>query len=204
MTFCHCTEHCHFAAQFAIGEQHHGTKRFHAAILAFDMWSSSSQCASDAFSIILDQNTCLCCHTNHNPMNAVRIGEASNPGPQDKGRCHDSAAIVAILNPTAIRNKQDEFQVLMKTHDVNTFCCSENTATKDIQTYMNKQFAAMGLNSIWSQPVPPQREKCNGQPSLRGRAGGTSIRSKWPCREGLTKHLDLDSAPDRLCHAILQ
>ena len=203
-TRCCCPEHCHLAASFADSEQHCGTKSFHAAILAFYIRSRPFHCAFRCAFSSMHTNPCPCRQFDHNPMKATRIGEASNPGPQFKRSNHDNAAIVAILNPTAIRNKHEEFQLLMDTHEVNTFCCAENSATKDTQSFMNKQFSGMGLTSVWSQPVPPQREKCNGQPSLRGRAGGTSIHSKWPIRDGLTTHLDPESAPDRICHAITQ
>ena len=49
-----------------------------------------------------------------------------------------------------------------------------------------------------------QREKVTNQPSLRGRAGGTSIHSMWPMRAGLSSQHDPEKAPDRITHAIVQ
>lgn len=51
--------------------------------------------------------------SDHDPMKATRIGEAKNPGPFSKPK-HFSMdrAVLAILNPTAIRKKQDEFAMM--------------------------------------------------------------------------------------------
>ena len=113
-------------------------------------------------------------------------------------------AIIAIVNPTAIRNKHEEFRNLMDLHGVNTICCSENTATKEVQKVMTGKLSRLKLASVWSPPVLPQREKCSNQPSLRGRAGGTSIHTLWPMRPGYSSQVEHDSAPDRLVHAVMQ
>ena len=139
----------------------------------------------------------------HDPIKARRIGEADNPGPsQRRKKCRNVQAVVAIINPTAIRNRQDEFQQLIDSNHVNTFCCSETTATSDVVT-MTHKFNQLKLSTVWSQPVQTQREKVSNQPSLRGRAGGTSIHSKWPIREGMSDH-EHPKAPDRITHAVLQ
>ena len=140
----------------------------------------------------------------HDPMKAKRIGEADNPGPTSKKKKSKPVqAVVAIINTTAIRNKHDEFQKLIDLHQVNTFFCSETTATAEVQTTMTHQFNKMQLSTVWSSPVQTQREKVSNQPSLRGRAGGTSIHATWPIREGMSVH-EHSKAPDRLTHAVVQ
>lgn len=143
--------------------------------------------------------------SDHDPMKATRIGEAKNPGPFSKPK-HFSMdrAVLAILNPTAIRKKQDEFANLMQSYDVNLFCCAETTATHEVQKEMTKQFAKLHLRTVWSTPVQPQKERTDNNPSLRGRAGGTAIMAKWPIRAALTTNFLPQHAPDRLTHAIVQ
>ena len=85
------------------------------------------------------ESTCnqLC----HDPLKAVRVGEASNPGPKkQRTKMQSSQAVVAIINPTAIRNKHDEFNQLINTYQVNTFCCAETSATAEVQQTMQYQF----------------------------------------------------------------
>ena len=132
-----------------------------------------------------------------------RVGEAKNPGPKHKKMSiHQQQAVFAIINPTAIRNKDSEFGDLMQTYQVDTFCCAETTATKDVQQQMTKQFTKLGLKTVWSDPVPLQRNKTDMQPSLRGRVGGTSIHSKWPI--GYSQQHKPHAAADRLTHAVIQ
>ena len=135
----------------------------------------------------------------------MRIGEASNPGPKkQRPKKQPCQAVVAIINPTAIRNKHEEFTQLMNTFQVNTFCCAETSATTEVQQSMQYQFHKLKLSTVWSHPVLAQREKVSNQPSLRGKAGGTSIHSMWPLRSGMSSHHDPEKAPDRITHAIVQ
>ena len=49
-----------------------------------------------------------------------------------------------------------------------------------------------------------QRQRSDMQPCIRGRAGGTSVHTKWPCRLGYQTQDIADTAPDRLVHVIMQ
>lgn len=138
-----------------------------------------------------------------NPYLGVRLGEAKNPGPKHIEQDHD-VAVLAIVNPTAIRNKEGEFQTLMNTHGVDTICCSETTATIEVQNDMTKKIRKLQMRTVWSDPVPQQRQRVDAQPCMRGRVGGTSIHSKWPVREALSQKLKPLHAADRLTHVVIQ
>ena len=90
--------------------------------------------------------------------------------------------VLAIVNPTAIRNKEEEFSCLMDAYGVDTFCCAETTAAKETQDMMEKKFQNIQLQTVWFDPVVQQRHRVNGQPCARGRAGGTAVHSRWPIR----------------------
>ena len=57
------------------------------------------------------------------PLGTRRIGEAMNPGPPI------NRVNIASINPTLIVNKQEEFAILAKTHDVHIIAAAETTAT---------------------------------------------------------------------------
>lgn len=105
----------------------------------------------------------------------VRYGEALHPGP-----CSESYTTIAIINPTAIHGKEESFQELQDTWGVHTFACAETTATTTVQQQFSRTLHKQGLRSVWSAPVQEQRERVNNVPSLRGKAGGTSLHSSWP------------------------
>ena len=140
---------------------------------------------------------------SHNPLLGQRIGEASHPGPRCKMDDNQNA-VLAILNPTAIRNKEKEFSCLMKVYNVDTFCCAETTATKETQDMMTKKLHELQLKTVWSDPVVQQRQRVNGQPCARGRAGGTSVHSKWPIRPACSHEHKPLCAADRVTHAIVR
>ena len=140
---------------------------------------------------------------SHNPLLGQRIGEASHPVPRCKMDDNQNA-VLAILNPTAIRNKEKEFSCLMKVYNVDTFCCAETTATKETQDMMTKKLHELQLKTVWSDPVVQQRQRVNGQPCARGRAGGTSVHSKWPIRPACSHEHKPLCAADRVTHAIVR
>ena len=80
----------------------------------------------------------VACHSkttqrNHNPLCGCRIGEADNPGPVPKRKFRPQFANLAIINPTAINNKEEELETLINDYQIDTFCCAETTATAEVQ-----------------------------------------------------------------------
>ena len=195
---------CHSCATDHPVIEHWGSLPIQSAILAMHFHPKLRQEAENCLLFIFRVPKC---HQGRNfdCFRTMRVGEASNPGPNDHSRRKRSVtATIAILNPTAIRNKHEEFRVLMKTHAVDTFCCAETTATKDIQKTMAAKLRSLQLKSVWSEPVEPQKQKICDQPSLRGRAGGTSVHSKWPIRAAKSQDLKPKADADRLVHAVIQ
>lgn len=88
-------------------------------------------------------------------LNGIRIGEASNPGPK---RPKVETSTLAVINPTAIFQKDGQFRELMENHAIHTFACAETTATSIVQTKVTKQFGKLGMRSVWSAPVPGEKE----------------------------------------------
>ena len=139
------------------------------------------------------------------PLRGVRIGEAKNPGPRHGRKFPTTQEVVlAITNPTSMMNKQTEFDHLVKNHQVQIISCSENSATEEVQKIMDKKFQKLNMHSIWSQPVTQHKPKTSVKPGLRGKAGGTSVHSKWPIRPGQAIPDSLEIGRDRLTTAIVK
>ena len=103
------------------------------------------------------------------PLCACRIGEATNPGPDD------IPFKICLINPTAVYNKQDDIQKL----NCHTYALSENSATATVQTEMDTKFRLSGIRSQWSPPVAPHAA-CTYDTAKRGQASGVSIHSHYP------------------------
>ncbi len=112
------------------------------------------------------------------PNRGVRIGEAKNPGPNED-QIHWT---MAIVNPTSLANKHADFAFLQQHYAVNLFACSETTATAGVQKTFGAFLKNRYFNSIWSLPVQPQKIRQDGNPSERGKVGGTAIFSDHKCR----------------------
>lgn len=127
-----------------------------------------------------------------------RIGEAANPGPKRRQRLKSTTATIAIVNPTSVRNKFQEFKHFIQDHGCNAIALSETSATLDTQHQVSR-----AIKAIWSSPVTPQAQRLDGQPSNRGRAGGAAVFSSLPCRP--TRHTinEYWQATTRLLHVIL-
>lgn len=135
---------------------------------------------------------------NFSPYVGQRIGEAKNPGPKSL------LTTLAIINPTSLANKIDDFCFLQEKHQINIFACAETTATQHVQTMFGRSMKQQSFHSLWSTPVEPQRIRIDGQPSLRGKVGGTAIFTQFPGRIPWNFN-DLTSPfQTRFVHGVLQ
>ena len=123
----------------------------------------------------------------------VRVGEAQQPGPLR----------FALINPTSIVSKISQFDSLVTEHAVDIICASETSATAKAQKLFSQQVRSVcNLKSLWSPPVDNQFDRLDGEGSLRGRASGVGVFSKFPCRHAL-QTIDSDIlASARLVHTI--
>ena len=163
-----------------------------------DRWCESScqnlaSCHFIPISSRFDANPCVL--DRPLPLRGQRIGEALNPGPTNL------ISTFAIVNPTSMDNKEHEFAELCTKYNVDTVACSETTATIEVQAKTSSRFRHLGMNSVWSPPVEPQRICKNEAPSLRGKVGGTSIHSKFPIRS--CRNPPKNPTSTRMVHSIL-
>lgn len=135
---------------------------------------------------------------DHNFLAGCRVGEAKNPGP------NKTVATFAIINPTSLHQKLDDFLQLKKDYDIDVFACSETSATEQIQQQFTHQMRQHGYFSQWSAPVQPQRLRLDLIPSKRGKAGGTSLHSCFPSRLCCNPPPNELIASNRIVHSILR
>ena len=137
---------------------------------------------------------------NRNPFDGIRIGEAKNPGPfGERNMCN-----FGITNPTSIGNKQSDYLELMQKYHIDVVSCSETSATDEIQKKLSKAFRSQQINCVWSNPVAPQTQKLNFQPSKRGKAGGTALITTYASRNCWNKLETKWHESGRLLHVVLQ
>ena len=103
-----------------------------------------------------------------------RVGEAANPGP--------SSFRIAIVNPTSILSKEQEFQQLRTQHHVHLVAAAETSATARAQSIFQQKIAKSYSRIVWSTPAPDKRERSDGEISLRGHATGVAALSAFPIR----------------------
>ena len=103
---------------------------------------------------------------------ATRIGEAKNPGPS-----MGTDIVVAVINPTAIRNKAE----IVSEVGAHVVLASETSATALTQQYMRTPFRKEGFACYWGPPVPEQVQTKSGQ-CLRGLSLGTAVYTRLPGR----------------------
>ena len=133
--------------------------------------------------------------------NGCRIGEASNPGPPNPRRCKVK---IAIVNPTSVRDKKEEFHTLISKHGCNIIGLSETSATKQTQKEVTHQLRQLHCKALWSPPVPPQRIRLDGDASKRGRAGGTAVFSSFPARLSRIPEKEIGHLTNRIVHSVIQ
>ena len=110
-------------------------------------------------------------------LGGVRVGEAANPGPASS----PSFFRLAIVNPTAIRNKEAELLSLQ----ANVICAAETTAVLRVQQQFSRQMRRKSFHSVWGAPVSPLLAHDAQESSLRGLAGGVAIFSNCPTRSSI-------------------
>ena len=103
---------------------------------------------------------------------AMRIGEASNPGPSQQ------STRVVICNPAAILRKVCD---LMRCEG-NLYLVSETSATSATQTVIKHEMSKFKFSCFWSPPVPSKTVTDDFRPSFRGEAVGTLIACNIPAR----------------------
>ena len=132
------------------------------------------------------------------PMTAIRIGEAKNPGPPIQS--NDKFSLTCgLINPTAVRGKEQQLVDL----DCHVFGLAENSATSYIQRTSSNQFWKHGFKSVWSPPVAAHQHVLREEEAKRGLASGVSVHSCLPCRPSrvhMPEHID----HTRLVSAIVQ
>lgn len=138
-------------------------------------------------------------HVPPPPHKGQRIGEAQNPGPEDM-----AAFNLASVNPTAIRNKMQEFLHLKQKYNVHAIACAETSATQQVQGEVSAQLRKLKLCRIWSSPVEPQRIKLCQEPSLRGKSEGTSFHSTVYARCSFVADKHTCKFATRLLHCIVK
>ncbi len=135
------------------------------------------------------------------PFCGERIGEAKNPGPSEELQNWT----MAIINPTSLANKHADFTLMQQQYEVNLFACSETTATAGIQKSFGVFLKQRHFNTIWSSPVQPQKIRQDGNPSERGKVGGTAIFSDHPSRAPFDIDLQMPwQFHNRIVHGIVQ
>ena len=127
---------------------------------------------------------------------ATRVGEAINPGPT-----HDFC--VGLVNPTAIYRKSEIFEELSNTYGIDLFGISETSATITTQKIVTAQTNRFGYKSLWSTPVEDHTLRSDGRPSLRGKAGGVAVISRFPCRHAQGSIQDRWTSSSRIIHTVI-
>ena len=105
-------------------------------------------------------------------LTSNRIGEASNPGPEQE---HYS---IGLINPATVLNRERALTSL----NVDLLGMAETSATKLTQQQVRKNMKSRGYQTLWSTPVDNHREMLNGQDSYRGVAAGVALAARVPMR----------------------
>lgn len=125
----------------------------------------------------------------HCALNGVRIGEASNPGPNTQSHVSAKKANLrlAICNPTALYGKVSECLQL----NADILCISETSATIIAQKTLNTEFANFGYRCFWSKEVQSLKATDDSRPSFRGEAGGAAVLTRVLARQPRLKIPDI-------------
>lgn len=122
------------------------------------------------------QDTFLMKHNiTHYFGNGTRIGEAKNPGPKQKDKEYFR---LALINPTALHHRQQDLLQL----NADTIALSETSATAKVQYETIQTLRKYNHTCLFSAPVDNQKQRLDGDLSLRGQAAGTAIISRIPMR----------------------
>lgn len=127
-----------------------------------------------------------------NPFVGVRIGEASNPGPETP-----QVLDIGTFNPTQLLHKEDD--VIQWGQGIYTAC--ETSVTPVAHQILHGKFRRAGWYSRWSKHVSPQQPKTS---QTRGKAGGTAILSSFPLMPYVEPCPEVLRETDRFCEGVAQ
>lgn len=171
-----------------------------------DLWCESYWCPGKAsylahnMTYIIQHEEIPALQRNFDSQKGCRVGEAANPGPTS----HKCQIKMAIVNPTSVRDKKQEFQDLIQHHGCNFIGLSETSATWQTQKEITHQIRRLKCKALWSPPVPAQRLRLDGEASKRGRAGGTAVFTSLPARLSRIPEKEIGHLTNRLVHVIIQ
>ena len=108
------------------------------------------------------------------PFNALRIGEAKNPGPG----CADGNLRICVTNVGSILNKMDHVFSL----PAHVVCLSETCATPHSIRVIQGQCRKAGVSAIFGHPVETKAIHSHCSSDYRGINAGCAVLSKLPAR----------------------
>ena len=150
------------------------------------------------FFFVLCLEFCTQATAKFNPYHAIRIGEATQPGPSMHRNC-----TIAITNPTSIVSKPAIYHQLISQFDLDVVAASETAATRPAQKLFSHNMRQANMRSQWSCPVPEKTVRSDGQPSLRGQATGVALFARCPTRILQGTIPDVDLASSRILHCLV-
>ena len=104
---------------------------------------------------------------------AIRIGEATNPGPNQDG---SRDFTLGFLNPTTVLHREDAINNL----GVDCLALAETSATSLTQHHVAHNMKQRGYTVSWGAPVDNHKTTISGLDSLRGQASGVAFMAKVP------------------------
>ena len=132
----------------------------------------------------------------------ARVGEATNPGPNDFIKHDDfqDDIKIVVINPTALHDKHKEIFDI----DAHCYCLAETSATETIQKEMNTVARKNGYTCFWSAPVHSRQIFDFERPSLRGESLGTCCVTNLPNRSCPIDFTEDVLSSSRLSHNIIR
>ena len=107
--------------------------------------------------------------------NGNRIGEAKNPGPVVSEMENFR---LALINPTTLLHRKPELLQL----NADAIALAETSATSKVQWETIRDFRVDHHTCLFSSPVDNQKQRIDGDTSLRGQAAGTAVIARVPMR----------------------
>jgi len=107
--------------------------------------------------------------------NGVRIGEAKNPGPTESNMENFR---LALVNPTTLLHRKEDLLQL----NADAIALAETSATAKVQIQTIQDFRSSKHSCVFSAPVDNQKQRLDGDTSLRGQAAGTAVIARVPIR----------------------
>ena len=135
---------------------------------------SEGWCKSQSFSTLMASEKVKCLFTWYFG-NGTRIGEAKNPGPKLSDR--DNFRL-ALVNPTTLLHRKADILQL----DADVIALAETSATAKVQHETMRSFRENHHSCLFSTPVDNQKQRLDGDTSLRGQAAGTAVIARIPMR----------------------